>query len=129
MTFSQSPGPRILANTFATIFVAFGINAILRPAQALTFFEFQPPTSAVDKQMVDSLMAIYGVRDIFMGAAIYAAAYFGTRSALGWILIAASSVAFADGFVCWMHGQGAWNHWGYAPMITIVGSMLLGLFD
>lgn len=129
MSFSQSPGPNILANTFATIFVAFGINAILRPTQALTFFEFQPPTTAVDKQLVDSLMAVYGVRDIFMGAAIYATGYFGTRQALGWILIAASIVAFADGLVCWTHGQGAWNHWGYAPMITIVGSVLLGLFD
>jgi hypothetical protein len=129
MSFSQSPGPTILANTFATIFVAFGINAILRPTQALTFFEFQPPTTAVDKQLVDSLMAVYGVRDIFMGAAIYATGYFGTRQALGWILIAASIVAFADGLVCWTHGQGAWNHWGYAPMITIVGSVLLGLFD
>jgi hypothetical protein len=79
--------------------------------------------------MVDSLMAIYGVRDIFMGAAIYAASYFGTRSTLGWILIAASSVAFADGSVCWTHGQGHWNHWGYAPMIAVTGSLLLGVFD
>ncbi|KAJ5775315.1 uncharacterized protein N7511_000326 [Penicillium nucicola] len=128
MSFSASAGLYIVAYTFATTFIAFGVNAILRPVQALTFFEFQPPASAVDKQLVDSLMAVYGVRDIFMGVAIYAVAYFGTRRALGWILIAASCVAFADGLVCWTHGQGAWNHWGYAPMITLVGSMILGFF-
>ncbi|CAI7587720.1 unnamed protein product [Penicillium palitans] len=97
MPLSHSVVLRLAASAFATTFVGFGINAILRPDHALTFFEFQPSTSLVDKQIVDSLMAIYGIRDIFMGAAIYAASYFGTRSTLGWILIAASSVAFADG--------------------------------
>ncbi|KAJ5360633.1 hypothetical protein N7517_009824 [Penicillium concentricum] len=129
MPLSHSVILRLAASAIATIFVGFGVNAILRPDHALTFFEFQPPTSLVDKQMVDSLMAVYGVRDIFMGAAIYAASYFGTRTTLGWILIAASSVAFADGFVCWTHGQGQWNHWGYAPMVAVAGSLLLGVFD
>lgn len=129
MPLSHSVVLRLAASVFATTFVGFGVNAILRPDHALTFFEFQPPTSLVDKQMVESLMAIYGIRDIFMGAAIYAASYFGTRSTLGWILIAASSVAFADGYVCWTHGQGQWNHWGYAPMIAVAGSLLLGVFD
>ncbi|CAG8027625.1 unnamed protein product [Penicillium nalgiovense] len=129
MPLSHSVVLRLAATAIATTSVGFGVNAILRPDHALTFFEFHPPTSVLDKQMVDSLMAIYGVRDIFMGAAIYAASYFGTRSTLGWILIAASGVAFADGFVCWTHGQGHWNHWGYAPMIAVAGSLLLGVFD
>ncbi|KAK3392687.1 hypothetical protein B0H63DRAFT_386961 [Podospora didyma] len=115
----------LAAHAFATIFTAFGINAILRPSHALTFFEFSPPTSAADAKLVDSLMAVYGARDIFMGLAIYAAAFFGTKKSLGWTLIAASGVAVADGLVCYSHGQGEWNHWGYAPMITLVGSLLL----
>ncbi|KMO99997.1 hypothetical protein DIZ76_012314 [Coccidioides immitis] len=119
--------PAIAANVFGTIFVFFGVNAVLRPANALTFFEFTPPSSLQDKKMVNSLMAVYGVRDIFMGVAMYSASYFGNNQVLGWILLAASGVAFADGIVCWGHGKGHWNHWGYAPMLTTVGALLLRL--
>lgn len=70
-----------------------------------------------------------GVRDIFMGIAIYSAALFGTKKSLAWTLIAASGVAFADGAVCFSFGNGHWNHWGYAPIITAVGSLLLGVWD
>ncbi|EAW15039.1 DUF4267 domain-containing protein [Aspergillus clavatus NRRL 1] len=123
---SQSSSLQLVSSLFGTIFIGFGVNAIFRPTHALTFFELTPPTTASDRRIVDSLMAIYGVRDIFMGLAIYAAAFFGTRKSLGWILIAASAVAFADGAVCWSLGAGEWNHWGYAPAITIVGALLLG---
>ncbi len=126
---SQSSALRAAAGVFATIFVGFGVNAILRPENALTFFEFQPPTSAVDKKVVDNLMVVYGVRDIFMGLAIYSAAYFGDRKSLGWILISASGVAFADGAVCFVAGKGEWGHWSYAPVITGVGALLLGVLD
>lgn len=131
MAISQSPSLQLAAHVFATIFTAFGINAILRPSHALTFFEFTPPTPPAGDaaKLVDSLMAVYGARDIFMGLAIYSAALLGTKKSLGWTLIAASGVAMADGLVCYSHGKGEWNHWGYAPVITAVGAMLLGLFD
>lgn len=127
---SHSPYLRIAASVFGTIFLGFGINAMLRPANALEFFEFEAPASAADKKLVDSLMVIYGARDLFMGLAIHAAAYFGDRRALGWIVVAASGVAFVDGAVCRMNvSKGEWNHWGYAPVLTVVGSMLLGVLD
>ena len=127
--FSQTPSLRIAASVFATIFVGSGINAILQPDNALEFFRFEAPVSGSDKKLVDSLMVIYGARDIFMGLAIYSAAYFGDLKMLGWILIAGSAVAFMDGAVCRAHGKGEWNHWSYAPMLTAVGSMLLGVLD
>lgn len=119
---------RVAATVFGTIFIGFGVNAVLRPAHALTFFELAPPKGAADARVVDALLAVYGVRDVFMGAAIYAAAYFGHRKALGWIVLAASAVAFADGLICKFNGQGEWNHWGYAPMVAGVGSLLLAGF-
>lgn len=64
-----------------------------------------------------------------MGLAIDSAALFGTKKSLGWTLLAASGVAFADGAVCFAFGKGQWNHWGYAPIITAVGSLLLGVWD
>ncbi len=127
---SQSSYLPIAATVFATIFVGFGVNAILRPFEALNFFELKPPVSSADQQVVESLMVVYGARDIFMGAAIYSAAYFGSRMALGWILIAGSAVAVVDGYVCWAYAErGEWNHWGYAPALTVVGSLLLGVAD
>jgi hypothetical protein len=128
-TLSQSPVLPIIANVFGTISIGFGINAILRPVSALSFFEFQPPASAADRKLVDDLMVVYGVRDIFWGLVIYIAAHFGNSKALGWILIAGSGVAFADGAVCYANGKGEWNHWGYAPMMAAVGGVLLGLLD
>jgi hypothetical protein len=127
---SQSSSLLVAASIFATIFIGFGINAILRPENALEFFEFQALASTADKNLIDGLMIVYGVRDIFMGVALYSAAYFGSRKSLGWILIAASGVAFVDGFVCQIYaGNGEWNHWGYAPILTVVGSVLLGVLD
>lgn len=127
MAISQSPFLRIAASAIATITVAFGVNAILRPDHALTFFEWEAPTTPSDKNLVDNLMVVYGVRDIFMGLAVYSTVYFGNRKALGWILIAGSGVAFADGLVCWNQGKGEWNHWSYAPILLVVGSLLLGI--
>ncbi|KAK0741927.1 hypothetical protein B0T21DRAFT_360368 [Apiosordaria backusii] len=126
---SQLAALLIAANAFASLFVGFGINAIVRPEHALTFFEWTPPTNVADAEMVNSLTAVYGVRDVFMGAALYSAAIWGTKKSLGWTLIAASAVAFADGYICYTHGQGQGNHWGYAPLLTIVGTLLTGLFD
>ena len=127
---SHSPYLPVLATIFATIFLGYGINGLLRPRSALSVFEFDPPASASDQKLVDNLMILYAARDVFMALAIYAAAYFGTRKTLGWILIAGSGVAFVDGAVCRAQiGRGEWNHWGYAPMLTVVGTLLLGALD
>ena len=127
MPISRSPILLLVAAAIGTIFLGFGLNAILRPAHALTFFEFaRRPVSAADQQLVDSLMIIYGARDIFMGLAINAAAFFGSRKTLGAIVLASSAVALVDGAVCKMNGDGEWAHWGYAPMVAIVGALLLG---
>ncbi|KAH8433959.1 DUF4267 domain-containing protein [Aspergillus melleus] len=129
MPLSQSKGLTVAATALATTCIGFGINAILRPDNALTFFEWDAPTSPTEKRIVDDLLAVYGTRDIFMGLAVYSAAYFGSRKALGWILIAIGGVAFGDGAVCWAHGHGQWGHWGYAPVAVLVGALATGLLD
>ncbi|KAL2867507.1 DUF4267 domain-containing protein [Aspergillus lucknowensis] len=129
MARSQHPGLRIAANAFAVISIGFGVNAILRPAHALTFFEWEPPTSLAERQLVDSLVHLYGVRDLFMGLAVYIASAYGTKQSLGLTLTAASAVAFADGLICWTWGKGEWGHWSYAPIFAAVGAAILGVFD
>ena len=63
-----------------------------------------------------------------MGLAIYVVAYLGGRHTLGWVMLLASAVAFADGAVCkMMVGNGEWNHWVYAPVVGVLGGfMVLG---
>ncbi|KAM5444020.1 hypothetical protein MferCBS31731_000537 [Microsporum ferrugineum] len=129
MAISNSYPILIIANLFAAMCIGFGINAIVRPEHGVSFFELAPPTAGPEKILFNSLMAIYGVRDVFMGLAIFAAAFTGERKALGWILLGVGVVAFADGVVCAVNGAGEWNHWGYAPVVMAVGLMALGVLD
>jgi hypothetical protein len=126
---SQSPYISLLTTVMGIIPIGIGINAILRPAHALSLFEFERPVAPRDQSLVDSLMIVYGARDVFMGLAISAAGFFGTRKSLGWTLIASSGVAIADGAVCWSHGLGAWNHWGFVPVLAIIGGLLVRQSD
>lgn len=131
MPLSQLPGLNLAAHLFAAIGVGFGVNALIRPENALSFFEFNLPAAGSEHALlVNSLLAVYGIRDIFMGLAIFFAAIWGTKKSLGWTLIASSGVAYGDGLVCYYAlGHGQWNHWGYAPMMTAVGLVTSGLFD
>ncbi|KAE8395815.1 hypothetical protein BDV23DRAFT_81632 [Aspergillus alliaceus] len=129
MPASESSALRLVASAFAAIPIGFGINAFVRPDHALSFFEFEVPTSPAERDVVNSLMVVYGARDIFMGLALFSALWFGHAKSVGWILVSFSAVAFVDGYVCWTHGQGEWTHWGYAPILTVIGAAFLGLFD
>ena len=65
-----------------------------------------------------------------MGLAIYAGVWFKERRVLGVVLMGASCVAFVDGWVVKAQtGGGEWNHWGYAPMVGLVGLVMMGFFD
>ncbi|ETN39693.1 uncharacterized protein HMPREF1541_05919 [Cyphellophora europaea CBS 101466] len=126
---SQSTVVLVAANVVGMIWIGFGIFDLINPVEGLTFFEFKPPVLPAEQAMVNSLIYVIGIRDIFIGFAIHATAYFGNRTTLAWIMLAASAEAFLDGAVCYANGKGEWNHWGYAPMLTVVGLLLLGLFD
>jgi hypothetical protein len=51
MIASQSPILGYAANFFATMWIGFGINAMLRPANGLTFFELAPTNTASSKSL------------------------------------------------------------------------------
>ena len=143
MMLSTLPYLELVASFYATIFVGFGILYFVNAPKGLSFFELPYPqnsSSSKDpstnkaladaKKTLDAFSVAYGVRDMFMGAAIYAAALCGTRQALGWIVVAAGSVAAADGAVCkFMVGKGEMNHWSYAPVLIVLGGVMLGALD
>ena len=145
MMLSTLPYLELAASFYATIFIGFGILWFVNPPKALSFFELPYPPqvsssssskgptkkfSADAKKTMDAFSVAYGVRDVFMGAAIYTAALCGTRQALGWIVVAAGCVAATDGAVCkFMVGKGEMNHWSYAPVMLMLGGVMLGTFD
>lgn len=129
MAVSQSTPVTIATILFGFIAIGFGIFDLVDPTGGLTFFEFEPPVLASTKAVYDSFIYLIGIRDIFVGIAILATLYTGNRAVAGWIITAFSAVAFGDGVICYQHGKGEWNHWGYAPMLTICGALLMGVAD
>lgn len=137
------PYPELAACFYAIIFIGFGFLWFINPSKALSFFELPYPqisstttkspadeATADFKKTMDAFSVAYGIRNIFMGAAIFAAALCGTRQALGWIVIAAGCVAGTDGAVCkFIVGKGEMNHWSYAPVLVVLGSVMLGAFN
>lgn len=129
---SQSSTLIAIAYVFGLTSIAFGLNAIFNPVFALTFFEAEYPTTALPstKRIIDTLMLVYGVRDIFMGFATLVAAYYKVPKVLGPLIIATAGIAVADGAICYyVNGSGQWNHWPLAPMVFGVGGVFLGWFD
>lgn len=107
-----------------------GINALFRPASALALFQFPAPADPAARQLVENLIIVYGSRDIVMGSAIWATAFFGSRKALGSILLVSCFAAVVDGFVSLRQiGRGQWNHWGLVPLGAGVGALLMGVAD
>ncbi|KAH8588118.1 hypothetical protein B0O99DRAFT_693858 [Bisporella sp. PMI_857] len=131
MPLSQNPALLVVASAFGTITIGFGINAILNPLSGLSFFEIPPPADyATSPVLLNSLMTVYGARDILMGLMVYAGVYFREQKSLGTGLILGAVVAGVDGAVCkWIVGHGEWQHWGYAPVAAALGSVLLGWWD
>lgn len=110
-----------ISSLFGAIPIGFGINAFLRPDNAVTFFN-NSSMPTINADLVQALIMIYGARDIFMGIAIWATAYYGSRRALGWTLLAGGFNAFIDGLAMQKFlGGGEWDHWGYAPVLVILG--------
>lgn len=100
---------------------------MLNPASALSWFELPYPVLPQDQKLVDALMIIYGARDIFMGAALSAAAYAGNPRVTGWILILTGAIAGVDGSIC-PTMEVAMNHWGYGPVLVGFGGVLAAGF-
>ncbi|KAF2729467.1 hypothetical protein EJ04DRAFT_66882 [Polyplosphaeria fusca] len=130
MPISTSPILSVSAFIFGTIFLGFGAQYILDPRAA--FQNFSPnlkyPALPADAHVMDLVMTLFGAKDLFMGFAIHASLWFGTRRSLGLILVAAAMCAGIDGYVMKTGvGTGEWNHWGYGSAVAVTGLLELGL--
>lgn len=96
----------------------------------VSFFELQDLAATADPVLIDALMIAFGAKLIGSAMAIFATALYGSRKALGLILIAGGAVAGVDGWVCLKYvGTGEWNHWGYGSVMIGVGLVAFGVLD
>ncbi|KAI7347495.1 hypothetical protein KC320_g7193 [Hortaea werneckii] len=139
----RQPGPaipiwtRIAASAIATIFLGFGLYFTAYPNAAVAFFFFdKDPSFAAagsaakysDDPVVLTFILLYAIRDIFIAAALNAAAFLDVNDGklLGLILIFGGCTAVGDGLVCkTVIGFGEWDHFGYAPMLLGLGGYVL----
>lgn len=105
-----------------------GLNAILRPASALSVLGFPtPPPEPKGQKLSDSLVRMYGVRQATMGLASLALWWAGEHRLMGVFMLVNSPVAIVDGLVSrWLTGGGEWGHWGFIPVGLMLTAGLLG---
>ncbi|CZT25061.1 related to integral membrane protein [Ramularia collo-cygni] len=124
MPLSQSPAIPWIAYLLSAIPIGFGINAMLNPQNALSWFDFPHPLLPQDQELINAILIVYGARDVFMGAALFAAAHYGNDARItGWILILTGAVAGVDGAICPIM-EGSLHHWSYGPVVFLFGSVL-----
>lgn len=113
------------------IATGFGINAVLRPVNAMTWFEIAPPPNGErwDEEFFQLILPVYGSRNILIGLTIILAAYNRHSQILGFLVLGFGALATVDGFACWRRGVGEWNHWGYAPQLLGLSTLVFGLWD
>jgi len=139
MPISNSPYLRVTVGLFGLFAVGLGINALFNPPSALSLFQFSHPSarapansieSAADGKLVDSLMMLYGARDVALGTTLISTAYFGSRKACAGVVLSGTFVALMDGFVSLRQiGRGQWDHWVYVPLGVVVAGLLAGIAD
>ncbi|CAO2648365.1 Nn.00g076320.m01.CDS01 [Neocucurbitaria sp. VM-36] len=88
---SIHPALPYLSSFFGTIFLGFGVTYILYPQTGYSLYGFSSsPTTPADWAVMERVMILYGAKDLFLGAAILASTWYGTRKSAGLILMAAN---------------------------------------
>jgi hypothetical protein len=128
MGISHSPILRYAATLLGAITFGFGVNYVSNPESAYDIFEFPRMSIQSDQDIMNAVMILYGAKDLFMGIAIWASVWLGTRKSAGLILMASSGAAGIDGYIVnKMTGGGEWNHWGYGSVMMVLGLVMTGI--
>jgi hypothetical protein len=129
MGLSRHPILPYLCTIFGTIFLGFGMTYILYPRAGYSMYGFSSgPTNPLDWAVMERIMILYGAKDVFIAAAIFASTWYGTRRSAGLIMLAAGVCAGVDGYIVKGEaGTNEWNHWGYGSMMGVIGCVMAGL--
>jgi hypothetical protein len=128
MGLSRHPALLYLSTFFSIIFLGFGATYMLYPRVGYSLYGFSnTPSNASEWTNMENVMVLYGAKDLFIGTAIFASTWFGTRKSAGMILIAGGACAGVDGWVVKGEaGTGEWNHWGYGSAMVGLGATMMG---
>ncbi|CAD0091546.1 unnamed protein product [Aureobasidium vineae] len=129
---SRSPLALNIGAASGVFQLALGLTGVFQPRVMLQeVWGFKPSTKPGEEQLlIESLMQLYGVRNIALGLMILAVRTLADSRTLGWVLMTDILVAIGDGFVqkrC--TGGGEWKHWSFVPVGVGMGMLLLGYFD
>jgi hypothetical protein len=129
MGLSRHPALLYASTAFSCILFGFGVTYMFYPRIGYSLYGFSAsPSSTSEWAVMERIMVLYGAKDLFMGTAIFASTWFGTRKSAGMILIAGGLCAGVDGVVVKNEaGTGEWNHWGYGSVMVGLGGSMLGL--
>ncbi|KAM0814725.1 hypothetical protein AB5N19_00515 [Seiridium cardinale] len=106
-----------------------GINAVLRPASALSLVGVSQPSQPQDQKLAHFLIQMYGARNIAVGLLALLLWSRGERRTLGLGMFAMMPIALIDGFASRMQlGRGEWGYWFFVPVGAILGAGSLGWF-
>jgi hypothetical protein len=129
MPLSNHPVIKYVSTLFSVIFLGFGMTYMLYPRTGYSLYGFSnTPSTPHDWAVTERIMVLYGAKDLFIAAAVFASTWFGTRKSAGMILIAGGACAGVDGWVVkGESGTGEWNHWGYGSAMMGLGAVMMGL--
>ncbi|KAH8701197.1 hypothetical protein GQ44DRAFT_717963 [Phaeosphaeriaceae sp. PMI808] len=129
MGLSRHPALGYVASFFGAICLGFGITYMLYPQVGYSLYGFSSgPSSSSEWEVMERIMVLYGAKDVFIAAAIFASTWFGTRRSAGMIMIAGGACAGVDGWVVKKEaGTNEWNHWGYGSIMVLVGMAMMGV--
>jgi hypothetical protein len=129
MPLSRHPALPYAATFFSIICLGFGITYMLYPQTGYALYGFSSaPKTTSEWEVMERVMILYGAKDVFIAAAIFASTWFGTRKSAGLILVAAGFCGGVDGYVVKQEaGSNEWNHWGYSSVMVLLGAVMAGL--
>ncbi|CAI6333765.1 unnamed protein product [Periconia digitata] len=115
-----------------TVTIGFGLHYTLFPRSAFNNFGFAPPSSSVkpsDLELLDSILILFGAKDLFVGVSIWAAALSGNKRLTGVNILALGLCAALDGWIV-KRSEGVvagaeWGHWGYGSVALVLGAVML----
>ncbi|KAH0361345.1 hypothetical protein KCU65_g8791, partial [Aureobasidium melanogenum] len=130
MPLSNSPYLINAAGVLGHLLIAGGFAAILIPRTMIGAFGLATPTTPESQKLVDTLVPLYGFRELSMGISMVAVWRYGNIKTLGWTTMAVVVTALGDGWVARKQRKGIeWVHWGLTPIAVALGAGLLGYLD
>lgn len=118
MGISKHPIFPWIATIFGTIMFGFGVAYTCFPRDAFSTFGFPSPTTPADLKLMDAVMILYGVKDLYMGISVWATTWLGSRRLAGLLLFAG---ALCAGEVCGVSGD---EYGGVSRVSTLEATMV-----